>query len=71
MVADGACNWHYLAVKSIFGLLREITSNHNDDFHCLNCLNSYTTNKKLKKHERIRYDRDFCDLKMPDENKEN
>ena len=68
MVTDGDCNWHYLAVKSIFGLLREITSNHNGDFHCLNCLNSYTTNKKLRKHERIRYDRDFCDLKMPDEN---
>ena len=53
MVADGACNWHYLAVKSIFGLLREITSNHNGDFHCLNCLNSYTTKEKLRKHEII------------------
>ena len=53
MVADGACNWHYLAVKSIFRLLREITSNHNGDFHCLNCLNSYTTKEKLRKHKII------------------
>ena len=45
MITDGASNWHYLAVKSISGLLRGITSNHNGDFHCLNCLHSYTTKK--------------------------
>ena len=27
---------HYLAVENIFGLLREITSNHDGDFYCLN-----------------------------------
>ena len=32
MIADGASNWHYLAVKSISGLLRGTTSNHNGDF---------------------------------------
>ena len=37
MVTDGTGNWHCLAVKSISGLLRAITSNHNDDFYCLNC----------------------------------
>ena len=47
MITDGASNWHYLAVKSISGLLRGTTSNHNGDFYCLNCLHSYTTEKNL------------------------
>ena len=51
MIADETSNWHYLAVKSISGLLRGVTSNHNGDFCCLNCLHSYTTEKKLRKHE--------------------
>ena len=29
MITDGTGNWHYLPVKSISGLLRGITSNHN------------------------------------------
>ena len=69
MITDGTSNWHYLAVKSISGLLRGITSNHNGDFHCLNCLHSYTTKEKLRKHERICINHDFYQLKMPDENK--
>ena len=32
MITNGGCNWHYLAVKNISGLLRGITSNHNGDF---------------------------------------
>ena len=67
MIADETSNWHYLAVKNISGLLRGITSNHNGDFYCLNCLHSYTTEKKLRKHKRICNDNDFCYLKMPDE----
>ena len=43
MITDETGNWHYLAVKSISGLLRGITSNHNGDFICLNCFHSYTT----------------------------
>ena len=46
MITDGTNNWHYLAVKSISGLLRRITSNHNGDFYCLNCFHPYTTEKK-------------------------
>ena len=67
MITDGTSNCHYLAVKSISGLLRRITSNHNGDFYCLNCFHSYTTEKKTEKHERICYDNDFCYLKMPDD----
>ena len=31
-------DWHYLAVKKLSAVLREITSKHNGDFYCLNCL---------------------------------
>ena len=68
MITDGTSNWHYLAVKSISGLLRGITSNHNGDFYCLNCFHPYTTEKKLRKHEIICNNHEFCYLKMPDEN---
>ena len=67
MITDGTTNWHYLAIKNISGLLRGITSNHNGDFYCLNCLHSYTSKRKLKKHERVCKDHDFCDIIMPDE----
>ena len=67
MITDGTNNWHYLAIKSISGLLRGITSNHNEDFSFLNCVHSYRTKRKLRKHEKICKDHDFCDIKMPDE----
>ena len=66
MITNGTSNWHYLAIKNISGLLRGITSNHNGDFYCLNCLHSKRTKSKLKKHEKICKNHDFCDLKMPD-----
>ena len=39
--------WHYLAVKKLLGLLREITSKHHGDFYCVNCLHSFVTKKNL------------------------
>ena len=48
MITDGTSNWHYLAIKNISGLLRGITSNHNGDFYCLNCLHSCRTKSNLK-----------------------
>ena len=65
MITDGDTNWHYLAI-SLSGLLRGITSNHNGDFYCLNCLHSYRTKNILKKHEQICKNHDFCNLKMSD-----
>ena len=47
MITDGK-KWHYLAVKSLPALLREITSNHDGDFYCLNCFHSYSAEKNLK-----------------------
>ena len=67
VITDGTNNRHYLAEKSISGLLRRRTSNHRCDFYCLNCFHSYTTKRKLKKHERICKGHDFCDIIMPDE----
>ena len=67
MVTDGTGNWHYLSVKSISVLLRGITSRHKGDYYCLNCFQSYTTDKKLRKHEKVCENHSFCHLKMPDE----
>ena len=67
MITDGTSNWHYLAVKSISGLLRGITSNYNGDHYCSNYFQAYTPENKLTNHEKICKDHDFCHLKMPDD----
>ena len=67
MITDGTGNWHYLEIKSISGLLRRVTSKRNGDYYCLNCFQSYTTEKKLRKHEKVCKGYDFFHLKMPDE----
>ena len=66
MITDGK-KWHYLAVKSLSALLRGITSNHDGDFYCLNCFHSYRTENKLKKHEKVCNDHDYCYVEMPNE----
>ena len=40
MISDGQ-KCHYLVVKNLSRLLRGITSNHKEDFYCLNCFHSY------------------------------
>ena len=52
MIGDGE-KYHYLAVTNLSGLLQGNSSNHEGDFYCLNCFNSYTTKNKLKEHEEI------------------
>ena len=66
MITDGTTNWHYLTIKNLSGLLRRITSNHNGDFYCLNCLYSHRTKSKLKRHEKICKNHNFSHLKMCD-----
>ena len=46
MITNNDKDWHYLAIKSIPGLLKGITSKHNGDFSQLNCFHLYTTEKK-------------------------
>ena len=46
MIPNGE-RWHYLTVKKLSALLRGITSQHHDDFFCLKCLDSLSTEKIL------------------------
>ena len=41
-------------------LLRGITSKHHPDFYCLNCLHFFRKENKLKSHEKICKNKDFC-----------
>ena len=52
--------WHYLVVISLSELLRGKTSNHNGGFYCLNSFHSYCTDTKLKKHENVCNEPDYC-----------
>ena len=64
----GKEEWHYLAVKkTISTLLKGIISKHHGDFYCLNCLHSFGTENKLKSHEKICKNKDFCGPVMPSE----
>ena len=67
MITDDK-KWHYLAVKSLPALFREITSNHHADFYCSNCFHSFTTKNVFKKHD-VCKDHDHCYVEMP--NKDN
>ena len=67
MIFDGT-KWHYLSVKTLSALLREITSSHNGDFYCLNCFHSYSTKEKLEKHEKVCNDHDYCYVETPSDN---
>ena len=64
MIGDGK-KYHYLAVTNLSGLLKGISSNHKEDFYCLNCFNSYTTKNKLKEHEEICNNHNSCCIEMP------
>ena len=67
MIANGK-KWHYLAVKKSSALFRGITSKHEGDFYCLNCLLSFRTKNKLKKHKSACESHDYCYVEMPKEN---
>ena len=58
--------WHYLTVKSLSALLKEITSNHQGDSYCLNCFHSYGTKEALEKHMKVCEDKDYCYIEMPE-----
>ena len=67
MITDKNNKWHYLAVKNLSALFRGITSTNNGDFYCLNYFHSYRTVNKLKKHERVCNNHDYCRIDMPEE----
>ena len=65
MITDDNNRWNYLAVKGLPTLLRGIISNHHGDFYCLNCFHSYATLNKLKKHEKVCNNHDYCRVDLP------
>ena len=69
MITDDGKRWHYLAVRSLSALLRGISSSNNGDCYCLNCFHLYRTLNKLKKHERIFNNHDYCYVDMQEEGK--
>ena len=66
MIIDGK-KWHYLTVKSLSALLKGIKSNHKGDLYYLNYFHSYYAKEKLKKHERVCNDHDYCFVEMPND----
>ena len=65
MITDNK-KWHYLFVKRLSALLKEVTSKHYGDFYCLNCFYSFATENVLKKHENVYKNHDYCYVEMPD-----
>ena len=48
-------------------LPKGVTSKHDEDFHCLNCLHLYRNENKLKKHENVCKNHDYCYVEMSKE----
>ena len=48
-------------------MIRGISSTNNGDFYCLSCFYSYRRLNKLKKHERVCNNHDYCHVDMPKE----
>ena len=68
MISNGE-KWHYTAVTRLSGSLGGVTSNHNDDFYCLNCFRAFRTKNKLEEHKNIWENHEYCCVEMP--NKDN
>ena len=74
MVTNGK-KWQYIGLKSeptddgfnrltrsLSRLFRGVTSNHDGDFYCLNCLHSFRTDNALEKYERLCDNNDYCSV---------
>ena len=68
MISNGK-NRHYLAVKSLSGLFTGVTSNHKEDYYCLNCFHSYRRKNKLDAHKKVCENHEYFHIEMP--NKDN
>ena len=56
MISNGE-GWHYVAVKMLSPLLREITC-------CLNCLHSFRTIRRLEFHKKVCENKGFSRVDM-------
>ena len=71
MITNDYINWHYLTVKILPVLLKEITSDNNGDFYCLKCFYSYSTKNLPKKHKRICKKHNYYNFEMPNKDTKN
>ena len=55
---------HYLAVKKSSALFCKMTSKH-DEMYIANCLHSFSPGNKLKQHENVCKNHDYCYIEMP------
>ena len=55
----------FLVITNLSTLLRRKSSNHHENFYCLNCFNSYITKSKLKEHEERWNHHDSCHVELP------
>ena len=53
--------------KKFSALTYRETSKHHGDFYCLNYLHSFRTENKLKSHEKVCKNKDFCGIVMTSE----
>ena len=70
MISKGEKQWHYLAVKKLSVSLTGITSKRHGNFYCLNCLHSFTTEKKLESHKKSCENKNSCNVIMSSEDTE-
>ena len=57
----------YKSKHNLPGLFKGITSNHKEDFHCLNCFHIFRTKNKLEEHKKICENHNYCNVEMPNE----
>ena len=53
--------------KKISTLLRGIASKRHGYFYCLDCLHFVSTENKLKSHEKVCKNKDFCGIVLSSE----
>ena len=61
MIPNGE-GWYYLVIKKISALLRGISSKHDGDFYCLNCLHLFRPKNKLEYHRKVCKNKYFCSV---------
>ena len=66
MVPNGE-GWHYLALKKLSALFREITSRHHPGLYCLNCFHTFATENKRESDKKLCENKDFCNAIMSSE----
>ena len=52
--------WHYLAVKKLSALLKQIIPKHVGIFYCSNCLHLFRTKSKLESHKHVCESKELC-----------